>query len=96
MRSHRFRSLVGLAVRRVLGRLRIAAPRAVLSLAGVAVAVGLMVAVTGVSLGLASQSVIQSEGVDYWIVPEQASVESIAISTGGPRLSNVHGTSQAI
>jgi putative ABC transport system permease protein len=55
-----------------------------------------MIAVTGVSLGLASQSVVQSEGVDYWIVPEQAGVESIAISTGGPRLGDVHETSRQI
>jgi putative ABC transport system permease protein len=67
-----------------------------LSLGGVALAIGLMVAVSGVSLGLTSQSVVQSEGVDYWIVPEQAGVESIAISTGGPRLGNVHATSQEI
>lgn len=96
MVGQRLRSIVGLAVVRVGGRLRIAAPRVVLSLAGVAIAVGLMIAVTGVSLGLASQSVVQSEGVDYWIVPEQAGVESIAVSTGGPRLGDVHATSRQI
>lgn len=96
MVGQRLRSVVGLAAVRVGGRLRIAAPRVVLSLAGVAIAVGLMVAVTGVSLGLASQSVVQSEGVDYWIVPEQAGVESIAVSTGGPRLGDVHATSRQI
>lgn len=96
MIGQRLRSIIGLAAVRVVGRLRIAAPRVVLSLAGVAIAVGLMIAVTGVSLGLASQSVVQSEGVDYWIVPEQAGVESIAISTGGPRLGDVHETSRQI
>jgi putative ABC transport system permease protein len=55
-----------------------------------------MVAVSGVSLGLASQSVIESEGVDYWIVPEQAGVESIAVSTGGLQLGDVHATSADI
>jgi putative ABC transport system permease protein len=55
-----------------------------------------MVAVTGVSLGLASQSVIQSDDVDYWVIPEQASVETLAVSTGGTRLGNVHSTSREI
>ncbi|MFC6861887.1 ABC transporter permease [Halomicroarcula sp. GCM10025817] len=67
-----------------------------LSVLGVGLAVGLMVAVTGVSLGLASQSVVQSEGVDYWVVPEQANVESIAISTGGVQLGDVHRTNAEI
>jgi putative ABC transport system permease protein len=92
----RFRALLGVAVRRVSGRLQIAPQRVLLSVLGVALAVGLMVTVTGVSLGLASQSVVESDGVDYWIVPEQADVESIAISTGGVRLGDVHSTSRDI
>jgi len=96
MLGQRARSLVGLAVARVAGRFRIAPQRVLLAVLGVGVAVGLMVSVTGVSLGLASQSVVQSDGVDYWLVPEQASVESIAISTGGPRLGDVHRTSHQI
>ncbi|WP_277543745.1 FtsX-like permease family protein [Haloarcula laminariae] len=55
-----------------------------------------MVAVSGVSLGLASESVIESEGVDYWIVPEQSNVESIAVSTGSLQLGDVHTTSAEI
>lgn len=96
MRWQRLRSLLGLAVMRVLGRLRIAPQRVLLTVLGVALAVGLMVAVTGVSLGLASQSVVESDDVDYWIVPEQATVESIAVSTGGLQLGDVHRTSDAI
>ena len=96
MVGQRFRSLLGLAVARIRGRLRIAPQRVLLSVVGVALAIGLMVSVTGVSLGLASQSVVQSDGVDYWIIPEQATVESIAVSTGGPRLSDVHTTTREI
>lgn len=92
----RTRALLGLAVARVAGRLRIAPQRVLLSLLGVALAIGLMVAVSGVSLGLASESVIESEGVDYWIVPEQSNVESIAVSAGGLQLGNVHHTSAEI
>ncbi|WP_209309608.1 FtsX-like permease family protein [Haloarcula amylovorans] len=55
-----------------------------------------MVAVSGVALGLSSQSVVESEGVDYWVVPEQSSVESLVVSTGGVQLGNVHSTSAAL
>lgn len=96
MRGRRLQSLIGVAMYRILGRFRIAPQRVVLSVLGVGLAVGLMVAVTGVSLGLASQSVVQSDDVDYWIVPEQASVESIAISTGGVQLGETHTTSAEI
>ena len=89
----RLRALVGLAVARVIGRVRIAPQRVLLSLLGVALAIGLMVAVSGVSLGLASESVIESEGVDYWVVPEQSNVESIAVSAGGLQLGDVHAAS---
>jgi putative ABC transport system permease protein len=63
---------------------------------GVALAIGLMVSVTGISLGLASQSVVESEDVDYWIVPEGTSAESIAVSTEGVKLGNVHAASNRI
>jgi putative ABC transport system permease protein len=55
-----------------------------------------MVSVTGISLGLASESIINSEGVQYWIVPEEADVQSVAVSTGGVQLGEVHSTSQRI
>lgn len=92
MVGRRFLSIVGLGVRRVLGRARIAHQRVAVSVLGVALAVGLMVAVTGIALGLASQTVVQSEGVDYWVVPEDATVQSIAVSTGGVQLGDVHAT----
>ncbi|WP_436932803.1 FtsX-like permease family protein [Halosimplex halobium] len=95
-RGRRFGALIGLAVRRVAGRTRIAPQRVVLSVIGVALAIGLMVAVTGVSLGLASESVVSSPDTDYWIVPEDANVQSIAVSSGGVQLSNVHEASARI
>lgn len=92
-RSRRAR-WVGLAefgLRRVLGRAAAGgSSRVLLSVAGVAIAVALMTTVTGVSLGLASQSAVQSEGVDYWVVPEQASLDTIAVDVGGPKLGEVH------
>ncbi|WP_224448760.1 ABC transporter permease [Haloprofundus salilacus] len=51
----------------------------------------LLTVVTGVSLGLASQSAIQSESVDYWIVPEETGQSSLAVEVSGPQLGGVHG-----
>lgn len=95
-RLRRAVALVGLAGRRVLGRLQIAPQRVLLAVLGVALAVGLMVTVTGISLGLASQSVVESEGVNYWIVPEDADVQSVAVSAGSVQLGDVHETSRRI
>ena len=89
-------ALARLAGARVAGRFRIAPQRVLLSVFGVALAIGLMVSVTGISLGLASQSVVESEDVDYWIVPEGTSAESIAVSTEGVKLGNVHAASNRI
>ncbi|WP_254425880.1 ABC transporter permease [Haloprofundus sp. MHR1] len=50
----------------------------------------LLTVVTGVSLGLASQSAIQSESVDYWIVPEETGQSSLAVEVDGPQLGGVH------
>lgn len=95
-RLRRVTGLVGLAVHRVLGRTRIAPQRVLLSALGVALAVGLMVTVTGISLGLASESVVESEGVQYWIVPENADVQTVAVTAGGVQLGDVHDTSTRI
>lgn len=95
----RFRTLAALcrlAGARVVGRTRTAPQRVFLSVFGVALAIGLMISVTGISLGLASQSVVESEDVDYWIVPEENSAESIVVSTEGVQLGDVHATSGQI
>ncbi len=86
-------ALAKLGVTQTLGRLRTAeARRLVLTMLGVALAVALMVSVTSVAVGLASGSTVQSDGVDYWIVPEGGSASSIAVSVEGPRLGAVHQT----
>ncbi len=90
-------SLVGLGYRRVLGRLRTGASRRVLlTVCGVALAVALMTTVTGVALGLAADTTVRSDGVDYWIVPEQGSASSIAVSVEGPQLGDVHATTDRL
>ncbi len=90
-------ALLKLGVTQTIGRMRTAeARRLALTALGVALAVALMVSVTSVAVGLASGSTVQSEGVDYWIVPEGGSASSIAVSVEGPRLGVVHQTAAKI
>lgn len=94
MRSgYRLLSIIGLGFRRILGRLTgSASTRVILSAAGVAIAVMLMTTVSGVALGLASQGTVQSDDVDYWIVPEESGQSSSALAVGGAQLGDVHTT----
>ncbi|MGQ4557349.1 FtsX-like permease family protein [Halobellus sp. GM3] len=55
-----------------------------------------MVSVTGIAVGLASQAVIESENVDYWIVPEESSAESVVVGSGGLNLGDVHTTAASL
>lgn len=83
--------VIGLGVRRVVGRLRGAAPgRMTVCILGVAVAVALLVVVTGISLGLANSTTVESEDIDYWIVPDEAGAGSVPLESEGARLSQVH------
>ncbi len=83
-------SLVRTSGRRVAGRVRVSPQRVLLTVLGVALAIGLMVSVTGIAVGLASQSVIQSENVDYWMVPAESSTESLVVQSSGVKIGNVH------
>ncbi|EMA05422.1 FtsX-like permease family protein [Haloferax denitrificans] len=90
-RRHRLFGVVGLAGRRVLGRLRTTSSKQVLlSVLGVALAVTLMTTVSGIALGLGAENAIQSEGVDYWVVPEASTASSVAVSVGSPQLGDTH------
>lgn len=87
-------AVIGLGVRRVFGRLRGAAPgRMSICIAGVAVAVALLFVVTGLSIGLAGSSTVESEDIDYWIVPDEGGAGSVPLQSEGARLSQVHTVS---
>lgn len=89
--ARRLMTAVGLGVRRVIGRLRGAAPgRMGVCIAGVAVAVALLFVVTGISLGLAAGATVESEDIDYWIVPDESGSGSVPLEAEGARLSRVH------
>jgi putative ABC transport system permease protein len=89
--------VVGLAVRRVVGRLRGPGSRSlVVTVAGVALAVALVTVVTAVSLGLASGSAVSGDDVDYWVVPEGGTVRTVAADAGGPSLGDTHRVAAGI
>lgn len=86
--------LLALGVHRVTGRVRAGrGRRTALSVVGVALAVGLMLIVTGTSLGLATQNSVYGANVGYWIVPQSASASTMPVSVGGPRFGSVHAAS---
>jgi|APHM01.1.fsa_nt_gi ABC-type transport system, involved in lipoprotein release, permease component len=90
-RLKRIFTLSTFAVARTLNRLRTpGSRRIILTLAGVMIAIALMITVSGVSLGLATQSAVQGDNVDYWIVPETGNLNTIAISTEQTRLGDTH------
>jgi putative ABC transport system permease protein len=67
--------------------------RVALSVSGVAIAIALMLLVTGVALGLATQTTVGGNSVDYWITPEGGSTSTMVVSTAGPQFGAAHSTS---
>ncbi|RLM72251.1 ABC transporter permease [Halorubrum sp. Atlit-8R] len=57
---------------------------------GVALAVALLVVVTSLSAGLAGGATVQSEDIDYWIVPDESGAGSVPLNAEGAQLSEVH------
>lgn len=92
-RFRRSLGLIGVSARRLYVRATETAPgRTWLSVGGVALAVGLMVVVTGIGVGIATQSTVYSENVDYWITPETDGSSSALVDADSPQFGSVHPT----
>ena len=90
-RLRQLAGISGLGVRRVVGRLRTGARgRTLVAITGVALAVALLVVVTSLSAGLAGGATVQSEDIDYWIVPDESGAGTVPLNTEGAQLSEVH------
>lgn len=90
-RLRQFGAIVGVGVRRVLGRLQSGGRgRTVVSITGVALAVALLVVVTSLSAGLAGGATVQSDDIDYWIVPDESGAGSVPLNAEGAQLGDVH------
>lgn len=89
-RRARWRGLIGLGIHRVRQQaFETETRQTVLSIAGVAISVALVLLVTSVGLGLATQSSVASSDTDYWIIPE-GTASSAVVSVEGQRLGKVH------
>jgi putative ABC transport system permease protein len=96
-RLRRIRGYVGLSARRLYTRgTRTATRRTAATVAGVAVAIALLVIATGLAVGLATQTTIYGENVDYWIVPEGGGETSALVAVDGPQFGEVHETTTRI
>lgn len=66
------------------------------SVLGVAVVIALLVMVTGLGVGLATNTTVYDEDIDYWIVPATDSPESPLIATDNPQFNSVHQANDRI
>jgi putative ABC transport system permease protein len=66
-----------------------------LSIAGVALAVGLLLSVTSIGLGLAAQDTVRTGAGDYWILPDE-SQGSAVVGVGGTRFGRVHAAADRL
>jgi len=86
----RVRGIVGVGCRRTLARTVAAdSARIRLSIIGVAIAIATLLVVTGLGVGLATDTTVSGSNVDYWITPESGGGSTL-VNTGGSSLGEVH------
>lgn len=87
----------GIGVRRAIGQARGPdAGRFWSRVGGVALAVALMLIVTAIGVGIATQSTVYSDDVDYWITPETEGGSSVLVDADAPQFGSVHPTTDRI
>ena len=96
-RIRRLIGYVGVAARRFRVRATRTAPRrTAANVLGVAIAIALLVVATGLAVGLATQTTVYGDDVDYWIVPEGGGDTSALVATEGPQFAAAHETTARI
>ncbi|GAB7119725.1 ABC transporter permease [Natrinema pallidum] len=89
--------LVSVGIRRTASRATYTAKQRMrFSVLGVAVVIALLVMVTGLGVGLATNTTVYDEDIDYWIVPATDSPESPLIATDNPQFNSVHQANDRI
>ncbi|WP_241434404.1 FtsX-like permease family protein [Natronorubrum tibetense] len=90
-RLRRWRGRIGLAWKWVRSQgLETAPKRTWMSVIGVAMAIALLVSVTGLAVGIASPMTGAGSDSEYWIVPESESDSSALVAAGDPQFGSVH------
>jgi putative ABC transport system permease protein len=96
-RLQRVIGFVSLSARRLYVRgTRTATRRTAATVAGVAVAIALLVIASGLAVGLATQTTVYGDNVDYWIVPEGGGDTSALVAVDGPQFGEAHATTTRI
>lgn len=93
-RLARWRGVVGLGVRTAVDRV-LDGDQSALSVVGVAVAVGLMLCVTSLGIGIATGGVAADQSTDYLIQPA-GEAGSVVANVGGQQLGQVHAATGRI
>ncbi|MFB1066383.1 ABC transporter permease [Natrinema sp. H-ect4] len=93
----RWLGLLSVGIRRTASRATYTAKQRIrFSVLGVAVVIALLVMVTGLGVGLATETSVYDDDIDYWIVPDTDSPESPLVATDAPQFSSVHDTNDRI
>lgn len=93
----RWGALVTFVVRMLGMRATRTAPKRTWSTVGiVALTFTLMLTIGGISVGLATQSTVQSDDVEFWVVPESGTTLTTVVSVDAPQLGSVHARSREI
>lgn len=93
-RGTRWRALAGLGVRTALRNV-FSGGQSTLSVAGVALAIGLMLSVTSLGLGIAAAGVAAGGPTEYVVTPEDGA-SSVVADVSGQQLGRVHDTTERI
>lgn len=96
-RLHRWRGRVGLAWRWVRSQALETAPkRTWMSVVGVAMAIALLVSVTGLAIGIASPMAGAGGDNEYWIVPETSGESSPLVAADEPQFGSAHAANERL
>ena len=88
---HRWVGLVGIGARRLLGRTRGAGrTRIAMSVGGVAVAIALLLVVSGVAVGLAMEGTVHGEDANYVLMPAPTAGESVIAAPDNAPFGGAH------
>lgn len=96
-RRHRWFGIAGIGVRRIVIRgVTDSRTRVFLSIFGVVIAVAMLLVVTGLAVGLAMETTVHGDNVDYVLTPASLVDEPVVAAPDNPQFADVHPTMETI